>query len=262
VSEVHEQAIVLKLYPNRAQADLMRRFGGATRWLWNHLLAANKARYEAERKFIFRYEMQDMLPAMKKRPGLEWLCDAPAASFQRIAQELDVALKNCFRLKRGFPRFKSFRDNADRFYVSNQQIEIVGNKVKLPKLGLVRFRSGRVPTGKIAGSVVRQEGPGWVCAVQFKAEIAPSPEPIVAAVGIDLGCRSLATLNAGLTVCQKVEAPKPLRKALKRLRRQQRAVSRSGKRSTSRARKVAAGSRASGATTPTNSREPSSTQWV
>ena len=241
MSEVHEQAIVLKLYPNRAQADLMRRFGGATRWLWNHMLAANKARYEAEKKFIFRYEMQDMLPAMKKQPGLEWLGDAPAASFQRIAQELDVALKNCFRLKRGFPRFKSFRDQADRFYVSNQQLEIVGNKVKLPKLGLVRFRSGRVPTGRILGSVVRQEGPGWVCAVQFKAEVAPPPEPIVAAVGIDLGSRSLATLNAGLAaVCQKVEAPKPLRKALKRLRRQQRAVSRSRRRSTSRDRKVAA----------------------
>ena len=117
---------------------------------------------------------------------------------------------------------------------------MVGNKVKLPKLGLVRFRSGRLPKGRILGSVVRQEGPGWVCAVQFEAEVATPPAAFVAAVGIDLGSRALATLNTGLTACQQVEAPKPLRKALKRLRRQQRAVSRSKKRSTSRARKVAA----------------------
>ena len=237
---IQAQAIVLKLYPNKTQADLMRQFGGATRWVWNHMLAANKERYEAEKKFIFNREMQGMLPALKKQPGLQWLCDAPAASLQRMTHDLDVALKNCFRLDRGFPRFKSYRDNADRFYVTNQQLEVVSNKVKLPKLGMVRFRSGRVPTGKILGSVVRQEGPGWVCAVQFEAEVATPPAATVAAVGIDLGSRALATLNAGLALCEQVEEPKPLRKALKRLRRQQRAVARSKKRSASRARKIAA----------------------
>jgi len=214
---IQAQAIVLKLYPNKTQADLMRQFGGATRWVWNHMLAANKERYEAEKKFIFHREMQGMLPALKKQPGLQWLCDAPAASLQRMTHDLDAALKNCFRLGRGFPRFKSYCDNANRFYVTNQQIEVVGNKVKLPKLGMVRFRSGRVPTGKILGSVVRQEGPGWVCAVQFEAEVATPPAATVAAAGIDLGSRALATLNAGLALCEQVQAPKPLRKALRRL---------------------------------------------
>lgn len=93
----------------------MRRSGGMTSWVWNHMLAANKARYEAEKKFIFHREMQGMLPCLKKRPGLEWLADAPASALQRMTHDLDVALKNCLRLKRGFPRFKSHRDNADRF---------------------------------------------------------------------------------------------------------------------------------------------------
>ena len=87
---------------------------------------------------------------------------------------------------------------------------------------------------------MRQDGPGWVCAVQFEAPVAMPPQPVAAAVGIDLGSRALATLNTGLAVSEQVLAPKPRRQALKRLRRQQRAVARSKRRSASRARKVAA----------------------
>ena len=36
------QAVVLRLYPNEAQAAQMRQWIGAARALWNHLLAVQK----------------------------------------------------------------------------------------------------------------------------------------------------------------------------------------------------------------------------
>jgi Helix-turn-helix domain len=74
---IRAQAIVLKLYPNKTQTDLLRQFGGATRWVWNHMLAANKERYGTEKKFIFHHEMQGMLPALKSNPACNGCATLP-----------------------------------------------------------------------------------------------------------------------------------------------------------------------------------------
>ena len=145
---IQAQAIVMKCSPNRAQADFMRRFGGATRWVWNHMLAANKARYADEKQFIFHSEMQGMLPALKKEPGLQWLCDAPAGSLQRMTHDLDAALKTAFGLVTASRGSSPIATTPTASTSRTRNSRWSGTECHCPSSGTVRFRSGRLPAGK------------------------------------------------------------------------------------------------------------------
>lgn len=151
------RAYRLKLYPTAAQAAAMTRHAGACRWLWNHLLAVQKERHAADGRFVFRFDMQKLLPGLKKeRP---WLAEAPAHSLQRVCRDLDLALKDSFKGgSKRFPRFKKKGASRESFYASNDTLRVEGTRVVLPKIGPVRFRSGRLPAGKPMGASVSFDG--------------------------------------------------------------------------------------------------------
>jgi len=229
------KAYRLKLYPNRVQKAALARYAGACRWLWNHLLAMQQERYGAEKKFIFRFEMQKLLPGLKKE--FPWLAEAPVHSLQRVCRNLHLALKGCFRNGKGFPRFKKKGVSRESFYVSNDTLRVEENRIVLPKLGPVKFRCGPVPEGKLMGATVSFDGRSWWCTVQCEQEaevhqVAPEAETVV---GIDLGLKDLITTSDG----QRVKAPKNLRKAQKRLRRAQRMLARRRKGSANRRKQAA-----------------------
>ena len=74
------------------------------------MLELNIKLYQETGKFIFAYDMNKMLPAMKKQNDTLWLKEAPAQGLQQKCQDLDTALKAAFKSsenRRGFPKFKS-----------------------------------------------------------------------------------------------------------------------------------------------------------
>jgi transposase, IS605 OrfB family, central region len=232
----HLKAYRLKLYPSRRQASTLARHAGACRWLWNHLLALQKATYEAEKKFIFFHDMSKMLPGLKME--YPWLAEAPSNSLVRVCRNLDLALKKCFREGAGFPRFKAKGRARESFYVINQAIRIdgEGRRAFLPKLGEVKFRTGRIPEGTVRGANVAWNGRAWELTVQCVVEESvPQVEAQAATVvGMDLGLKELMVRSDGVVV----KPAKCLRKALKRLRRAQRKLARRQKGSANRKRQA------------------------
>jgi putative transposase len=221
----------LRLYPTKAQASVIARHAGACRWLWNHLLAKQKSQYETDKTFSFFYDMSKMLPGLKK--DYPWLSEAPSNSLVRVCRNLDMALKKCFREGARFPRFKVKGRARESFYVINQAISLCpGRKAVLPKLGPVKFRTGRMPQGDIAGANVAWNGKGWELTIQCKidepaVEIMPAADVVI---GVDLGLKEMIVRSDGV----KVKPPKALRRALKRLKRAQRCLSRRQKGSANR----------------------------
>jgi putative transposase len=225
------KAYRLKLYPTKAQASTLARNAGACRWLWNHLLAMQKARYDLDKTFVFFHDMSKMLPGLKKE--YPWLAEAPSNSLVRVCRNLDMALKKCFREKAGFPRFKAKGRARESFYVLNQLLSIIpGRKAVLPKLGPVRFRCGRTPEGVVSGANVAWNGRGWELTVQCKVEVEDvEVTPVVdTVIGVDLGLKEMIFRSDGVSV----KPPKALRRALKRLRRAQRTLARRKKGSANR----------------------------
>lgn len=213
------KAYKLRIYPTKAQAEMLKQIGGNCRWLWNKLLADNQSHYEQTKTFFFYKDMSASLPKMKQE--ITWLGEAPAVSLQRVARNLDQALKQCFKSGKGFPRFKKKSANKDSFYITNQQFGIKGNKVKIPKVGWVKFRAGCVPVERILSATISQDGDYWYCSVMCEYETATPVEP-TDAIGIDLGLTSLITTSDG----EVVDNPRHLHKAENKLKRRQRQLSR------------------------------------
>ncbi len=195
-----------------------------------------KQRHAADGTFVFFHDMSKMLPGLKR--DFPWLAEAPSNSLVRVCRNLDAALKKCFRDGAGFPRFKARGKSRESFYVINQKLHIVGKarKAFLPKLGAVRFRSGRLPEGRVAGANVAWNGRAWELTVQCEMdETVPDVIPDAATViGVDLGLKDLMVRSDGVTV----KPPKSLRKALKQLRRAQRTLARRRKGSANRTRQA------------------------
>lgn len=228
-----------RIYPNREQEQKLNQFLGSARWLWNYFLAMNIEQYKETKKFIFSGEMQSKLPEMKKTEELEWLKEAPSQMAQQKLQDLDLALKNCFRHGRGFPKFKSKRTDCSGIRFP-QGWNIKENKLSIPKVKGIKIKVHREILGKPTLLTVKKTRTGkWFVSICSKVEnLLAAPKEIQNIVGIDVGIKHFAiTSDGGVFDNQRF-----LKKKLKKLKHKQRSLSRKKKGSNNRnkARKTVA----------------------
>ncbi|MDQ7058672.1 MAG: transposase [Ghiorsea sp.] len=107
-------------------------------------------------------------------------------------------------------------------FVLPQGISVEGNRIKLPKLGWVKFRKSRDIEGKIKSATVSRNGKHWYVSILCEVEVAEAIHPSSSAVGIDRGVSIMAACSDGKTYI----GAKAYRKHEKRLAKAQRALSR------------------------------------
>jgi putative transposase len=229
--QVVAQAVVLRLYPNEAQAGDMRRWIGTARALWNHLLALQKATYEAEKRFLTKKELEQERQRWEQEPDCAWRQAAQSQARQRIVIELDKALRDFIKSRKGqrqgsrlgFPRFKR-KMPGGAFYVANTRLAIDAETatVTLGKLGAMKVRGGRMPHGRVLGGRVRYAAGRWFLAVQFEG---PPPraygKPSLPVLGIDVGLKASVARSDGVVTAP----PRFFRKAERQLKRLSRRMS-------------------------------------
>lgn len=132
------------------------------------------------------------------------------------------------------PRFRSRKDHrqAIRFTRYARFTVTPGGKLRLPNVGNVSVRWSRsLPAEPSSVTVIRDAAGRYFCS--FVVETGPEPLPeLEAEAGIDLGLSSFAVLSNG----RKVANPRFSRRAARRLRKAQRALSRTDKGSGNRAK--------------------------
>ena len=129
------------------------------------------------------------------------------------------------------PVFKK-KGRRDSFYIGGDQIQVAGKKVKIPLLGWVKLcESIRFP-GKINGAVVSRSADYWFISFSINTDLPSTLCENQATVGVDLGVKTLATLSTG----EEIPGNAPLRRYLRKLKRQQRILSRRVKGSKNRLR--------------------------
>src|SRR5690606_17270199 len=105
---------------------------------------------------------------------------------------------------------------------TNNNIAIVGNKIKLPKLGLVRFAKSRELEGRILNATVRRHPSGkYSVSILVETEVNPLPKTD-SAIGIDVGLKDFAILSDETVY----KNPKFFRTLEKKLAKAQRILSR------------------------------------
>jgi putative transposase len=215
-----------RLYPNKEQEITLKKFGGATRYIWNHFLNKQIQEYNTNKKFIFFAQMCQQLTNDKQ--NTTWLKDIHSQVLQQKLKDLDTALKNCFKYKRGFPKYKKKSNFSDSFRYT-QGIKIKGNKVYLPKIGwVVQALHRKLPSIPSSATIMLDGNKWYISYVVDKQEQTPiiPTRP----VGIDLGIKEFLVTSDG----EVIDNPRFLDKSLRRLKRKQRQLSRKVKGSNNR----------------------------
>lgn len=226
-----EYSYKFRIYPTREQENQIQRTFGCCRFVYNRFLAMRIASYKERSETMNYYVCANALTLMKKE--LEWLKEVDATALQSSLRDLDTAFQNFFRgvkqgQRIGYPQFKSKR-NRRRSYKSKrvgENIAVVGTKVKLPKLGLVKCAVSKEVKGRILSATVSQAPSGkyFVSLCCTDVEIAPLPST-GAVVGVDLGIKDLAITSDGVKYLNN----RYTYQAEKRLARLQRELSRKSK---------------------------------
>ena len=139
-------------------------------------------------------------------------------------KNLADAFSRFFKKQNDIPRFKS-KNNKVQSYTTKQtngNIAIVGNRMKLPKLGLVRFAKSREVEGRILNATIRRNPSGrYFISILVETEVQEMLKT-ESTCGIDVGLKDFAILSDGTTY----KNPKFFRILEEKLTRAQRILSR------------------------------------
>lgn len=225
----------IALCPTLEQADYFSRACGTARRVWNWALGEWNSQYAAGlspsamalKKQFNAIKYSD--PQWLDENGQPWLKaihrDAHSQPFAHLAKAWNRFFAD---IKAGQPahepQFKKKGRCRDSFYVANDKFGLDGLTVRLPKIGDVAMTEALRFEGKILGATVSRTADRWFVAVQVEVPDAQFYHRRTAHEinGIDLGIKAAATLSSG----ESVEAPKPLKAALRRLKIRGRRVSR------------------------------------
>ncbi|MCM1220351.1 MAG: IS200/IS605 family element RNA-guided endonuclease TnpB [Lachnospiraceae bacterium] len=213
------KAYKYRIYPNQEQQVQIAKTFGCCRFVYNQTLAYRKSQYEIEKKSMNKIACNNYCIQVLK-PQYEWLKDVDKFALTNAIYNMDSAYQKFFREHAGYPKFKS-RHNRRKSYTTNftnNNIEIIGNSIKLPKLKQVKAKIHRTFTENIKSATISQTPSGkYYVSVLVETEHTALPQTDKK-IGIDLGLKDLCITSDG----KKYENPKTLRKYEKRLAKAQR----------------------------------------
>ena len=231
------KAYRFRLYPTKEQEILINKTIGASRFMFNQLLAERISNYEQcktiedkeERKLALK-ELKQSTPAQYKEE-FPWLKEVDSLALACSWTNVNMAYKNFFSGS-GYPKFKSKHKSKLTYTTCNQKgsVSILedGKYIKLPKLKKVKIKChiqigqdeliksctiSKTPTGKYYISILVE----YTKEIEYKEIISEFQ-----AVGLDFSMKDLYYSSED----KKANYPRYYRESLEKLAIEQRKLSR------------------------------------
>lgn len=217
-----QKGIRFRIYPNKEQKNLIRQTLGCCRLIYNKGLALREEAYKSGEKIGYP-KTSAMLTELKKMDEYSFLKVVDSIALQQSLRDLDRGYVNFFQKRAAHPTFKSKHNCHQSYRTINQKdnIRIVGKYLKLPKLGSVKVRQS-MDVGKIHNVTIEHTPTGKYFAI-LNVEFEPGPgQNKGGTIGIDVGIKEFYSDSNG----NPVPNPKYLEKAMRKLVREQRKLSR------------------------------------
>ena len=157
------KAYKFRILPNSEQEILIQKTFGCVRFIYNKMLADKIEAYKQDKINL------KVTPAQYK-DEFEWLKEVDSQALSNEQQHLNAAYANFFQgIKKhqnsGFPKFKSKKHSKKSYTTSlihstKDNIRVEDNKIKLPKLGWIKFKKSRKILGNIKSVTVSQNAAG------------------------------------------------------------------------------------------------------
>ena len=202
-----------------AQETYCKQAAGTARLTYNWGLAHWQMQYRnGEKPTAATLKKQWNAVKYERYPWLDAIHrDAHAQPFTN----LNTAFQKFFKHEAEYPTFKK-KGQHDSFYIANDKVQVQGKRLRIPKLGWVRMREALRFTGKLMAATVSRTADRWYVSLSVQVGPFPPCENQAGRVGVDLGVTHLATLSTG----EQIDGPKPLKAALRQLRRCNRELAR------------------------------------
>jgi putative transposase len=241
-----------RLKPTKEQAAMLKQHGGNVRFVWNKLLEYSNKQYENIHLFPFQSDLQKQIVRLKTQyPFIKISHSQPiqinAQKLSRVfskvfkpetiqernkkiaiaKQEKNEKLREKKLIKAenyGFPKFKHKNQNNDNLFYP-QYFEIRKSRISFPKLGWIDYIKHREILGKPLFVSIVQDGNQYYVSITCELKTKEKQKSILDKaniVGIDVGLTTFATLSDGTTI----ENPRTLKIHLKKLRRENKSLSR------------------------------------
>ncbi|MET1030124.1 IS200/IS605 family element RNA-guided endonuclease TnpB [Domibacillus tundrae] len=220
------KAYRFRLYPNKKQEVLIAKTIGCSRFVFNRFLSLWNESYQTTGKGLSFNFCSSQLTQLKKE--LEWLKEVDSHALQSSLKNLADSFDRYFKKQNEAPRFKNKRNNVQSYTTNiekknqNPEVSIAENRLKLPKLGWIRFANCREVKGRILNATIRKSPSGrYFVSLLVETEVKEIPKT-ASTVGIDVGLKDFAILSNGKVY----KNPKFFRALEEKLAKAQRILSR------------------------------------
>ncbi|MFF7484164.1 RNA-guided endonuclease InsQ/TnpB family protein [Streptomyces luteogriseus] len=236
-----------RLYPDAAQQAALARAFGCARVVFNDAVHAREDARKAGQPFPTAGQLsRKLITEAKRTVERSWLGEVSAVVLQQSLRDVEKAYRNFFASlkgtrkgpKLGAPRLKSRKDTRQSIrFTANARWSITGQgRLNLPKIGAVKVKWSRTLPATPTSVTVIKDAAGryfasFVIDTDPAADQARMPETD-RTIGIDLGLTHFTVLSDGT----KIDSPRFLRRAEKKLKQVQRELSRKQKGSRNRAK--------------------------
>lgn len=241
---IRKKAFKFRIYPTKKQAELINKTIGGCRFVFNYSLATQKTKdnywniveemvqqgYFPENnwKSEFFNKANSIKDIAKLKKNHVWLKEVDSIALQSSVENLANGYDKYYKKTGGKPKFKSKKNEIQSYTTKlvkskdSVNIEIIGKRIKLPKLGLVKIEKSRNINGNIKRATVsRTRSNKYFISILCDVDIRELPK-VDKIVGVDLGLKTFAVCSDGY----EEENPKHFRKAEKRLAKLQKDLAR------------------------------------
>lgn len=188
------RAYKFRLYPNKTQRKKMQTHLWLSKNLWNDMLELTKQMYADYERF----PSMNALNELAKTSGL--YSQASQDIFRRLRKAIGgMCAKRKKGMKAGFPRFKGI-DRIKSITYPQSGFSLKERKLKVTPFGEINIKKHRDVEGAIKTLTLKKEADKWYAILTAKTTPPIPRENNGAAVGIDFGLMTFATLSNGESI--------------------------------------------------------------
>src|SRR5574343_271208 len=202
------KAIKIRIYPTDNQEVYINKLLGTCRYIYNNLLSFKKQEYEEKQNNISFGQLGKKLTELKIEN--EWIKDSHSKVLQQSMVYLYKAYKNFFKEKKGYPKFKSKKDNKQSCRFPIDAISgINGNRINLiTQLKNIHYKCStrdekylnKYKDNIRSATLTKTKSGKFFLSILIDGSLTPKlSQPTNQFIGIDLGIKNFVITSNGET---------------------------------------------------------------
>ena len=207
---------------------------GTERFIYNEYIKYNQEQYKLGNKFVSANDFSKYLNNiyLPNNPDKRWIKDVSSKSVKQAMTYGEKAFKRFFKGLSSFPIFKKKgRNELGAYFVKNNKkdFEFYRHKIKIPTLKFVRVKEyGYIPknTNIKSGTITKIANRYFLSLIIEVKDIVKTENTSTKGLGIDLGIKDTAICSDG-KIFKNINKTIKVKKLKKKLKREQRKMSRS-----------------------------------